>query len=174
MTAGQRHERLWERAERHLAQRNPEAARASLEALVASEPGHVMARLRLSTLATAAGRYRDSLEHLLAVAQLQPDDPELALMLAGMLHRLGEVAVALALLSNPAAVAAADRDTLEQMAQLAQQMDAAALAVRLLDRADAAGTPTVASLYLRATLQTFAGDIGAAQATLSECVARAP
>jgi hypothetical protein len=95
-------------------------------------------------------------------------------MLAGMLHRLGEVEVALELLRDPALLAACDRDALERMAQLASQMDATEQALQLLDRAEALAPPTVASTYLRATLQTFTGALDAAQASLESCIARAP
>ena len=167
-------EQMWQQAERHLAERNPAAARGLLEAMVAREPGHVLARLRLSMLATSAGRYRDSLAQLLAVAALRPAEPELVLMLAGMLHRLGEVAEALALLANPTVIAAADRTELEQMAQLAQQMEDAALVRALLDRAQAGAAPSIGAQYTRATLQTFAGELEAAEASLSALLARAP
>jgi tetratricopeptide (TPR) repeat protein len=165
---------LWERAERHLAAHENAAARTALEALLAAEPRHAMARLRLSMLATQAGRYRESLEQLLAVAQLPPDDPELALLVAGMLHRLGEVAEALRLLSMPCWPTDAARGQLLQMAQLAQQMDAMELARSLLDRADAGVVPPPAAIYLRATLQTFAGELDAAEASLGACIPRAP
>jgi len=166
---------LWELAERHLAARNRDGARAVLEALLAIEPTHQMALLRLSMLATSAGELRISLEHLLAVAAQRPQDPELVLLVAGMLHRLGEVAAALAMLSDSALAAKAQRAQLLQMAQLAQQMDEVALARRLLDRADAgvASVPPPA-LYLRGTLQTFAGELEAAQASLEACIASAP
>jgi tetratricopeptide (TPR) repeat protein len=174
LSAAQDPAALWQRAERHLAAREHAAARGALEALLAADPKHAMARLRLSMLATQAGRYRESLEHLLAVARLPPEDPELALLVAGMLHRLGEVAEALRLLSMPRWPLAAARGQLLQMAQLAQQMDAMALAGSLLDRADAGVAPPPAALYLRATLQTFAGELDAAESSLGACIARAP
>jgi len=174
MVEAEPNERLWDRAERCLAERNPEAARIAYESLVALQPGHVMARLRLSTLATSAGRYRESVAQLLAIADLRPDEPELLAMLAGMLHRLGEIRAAMACIAHPSFGASGDRLLLEQAAQLASQMEDMATAQRLLDQADRIGGATAGSLYTRATLQLFAGALAAAEATLESCLALAP
>lgn len=174
MREAERPERLWELAERHLAERNPDAARLAFESLVSAQPGHVMARLRLSTLATAQGRYRDSLAQLLAVAGLRPTDPYLLAMLAGMLHRLGESRAALACVAHPSFDAADDRLLLEEMAQLASQLEALERAQSLLDLADRLGGATAGSLYTRASLQLFRGEFEPAEATLESCLALAP
>jgi tetratricopeptide (TPR) repeat protein len=174
MVEAEPNERLWDQAERCLAERNPEAARSAYEALVALQPSHIMARLRLSTLATSAGRYRDSVAQLLKIADLRPAEPELLAMLAGMLHRLGETRAAMACLAHPSFDASTDKLLLEQAAQLASQMEAMATAQRLLDQADRIGGATAGSLYTRATLQLFAGVLAAAEATLESCLALAP
>jgi len=174
MVEAEPNERLWDRAERCLAERNPEAARIAYESLVALQPGHVMARLRLSTLATSAGRYRESVAQLLAISDLRPDEPELLAMLAGMLHRLGETRAAMACIAHPSFGASRDRSLLEQAAQLASQMEDMATASRLLDQADRIGGATAGALYTRATLQLFEGALAAAEATLESCLALAP
>ena len=169
-----RGERLWDRAERYLAERNLQAARAAFESLVGREPGHAMARLRLSTLATAQGRYRDSLAQLLAIAELQLADPDLLAMLAGMLHRLGETRAAAACLADPALDAVADKVLLEEMAQLASHLEDLERAETLLDHADRLGGPSPGSSYTRATLQLFRGELIRAEATLESCLSLAP
>jgi tetratricopeptide (TPR) repeat protein len=165
---------LWERAEQHLAAKNPDAARAALEAMVVLDAGQVMARLRLSTLATTQGRYRDSLAQLMAIVATRPDDPYLLAMLAGMLHRLGEAATAIDCLSHAGIRATGDRALLLEAAQLASQLEQADLANALLDDAERLGGPDPASLYSRATLQLFDGKLDAAGQTLESCLALAP
>ncbi len=174
MVGAEPHERLWDRAERFRAERNPEAARRAYESLVALQPGHVMARLRLSTLATSAGRYRESVAQLLAIAELRPAEPELLAMLAGMLHRLGETRATTSCIAHPSFDASRDKLLLEQAAQLSVQMEDMATARRLLDQADRIGGATPGSLYTRATMQLFAGAFAAAEATLESCLALAP
>ena len=174
MHGAARTERLWERAERHLAQRNLDAARAGFESLLAADPGHVMAWLRLSTLATAQGRYRDGVQCLLSASALRTPDSGLQVLLAGMLHRLGEVQAALECLAHPALVAGADRASLLQAGQLASQMEQPALARRLLARAGQLGGADPSTLYALATVDLFEGELGAAQRGLAACVALAP
>lgn len=174
MHAAGRTQRLWERAEQHLASRNLPAARAGFEAVLAAEPGHVMAWLRLSTLATAQGRYRDGVQCLLSAAALRTADAGLQVMLAGMLHRLGEVVAALDCLGHPALAASSDRAVLVQAGQLASQMESSKLARQHLERAERLGGADATSLYTRATVDLFEGDLEAAQQRLAACIATAP
>jgi len=165
---------LWERAEHHLAGKRHDAARAAFEDLVALDAGHLMARLRLSTLATLQGRYRDSLAQLMAILATHPEDPYLLAMLAGMLHRLGEAAAAIECLSHKNLQAVADRSLLLEAAQLASQLEQAELANTLLDRVESLGGPDPASLYARATLQLFEGQLEGAGLALDACLVQAP
>ena len=174
LTETGREGRLWQRAERYLAENNPDAARASLEALVGRQPGHLMARLRLSTLATSQGRCRDSLAQLLAIADSQPADPYLLVMLAGLLHRLGESRAAMQCLEHPGFERSGDQGLLEEAAQLALQLERLPRALALLDAADRLGAATATSLYTRATAQLFRGSLEDASTTLASCIALAP
>ena len=167
-------DRLWARAQAQFAARDLDAARTSLESLLATEPGHVMAWLRLSTLATGQGRYRDSLDCLLRVAALRPSEPQLLLLVAGMLHRLGESRVAIEMLAHPALPAWGDRAGLQQAAQLASQLEQTVLARALLDQAERLGGADANSLYTRATLSLFDGDLDASERELRACLARSP
>ena len=166
--------RLWERAERFLAENNLAAARIALETLVNDQPDHLMARLRLSTLATSQGRYRDSLAQLLAIADLKPTDPYLLEMLAGMLHRLGEVSAASSCIADHVLERIEDKLLLEAMAQLASQLEDTGRAETLLDCADRLGGASTSSLYTRSSLQLFRGQLEQSEATLETCLALAP
>lgn len=163
-------DKLYEHAERLIAQRDTTAATRALESVVARQPGHLMARLRLSTLATSQGRYRDSLAQLLAIAAQHPTEAELLVLIAGMLHRLGETSVALDCLQQESLRTSSDRALLEEAAQVATQMDSIPLAEALLDRADAFSCPGVDGLYTRATAQLFQGRTARAEATLESCL----
>ena len=166
---------LWRQGESYLAARNPSAAESAYAAVVAQQPGHALARLRLSTLATQQGRYRDSVAHLLAITASRPSDPYLLAMVAGMLHRLGESRVALDCVAHPAFLSFDDRAVLEEMASLASQLGDMTTAYSLLDAADRHGPPPGANaLYLRATLQLFEGQLDASDRSLEACLAREP
>ena len=167
-------DRLWRQAEAHLAGRNRAAAELADAAVVAQQPAHALARLRLSTLATQQGRYRESVAHLLAIVAGRPTDPTLLAMIAGMLHRLGETRVALDCVGHPAIFAAADPAELEEMASLASQLGDLPLSHRLLDRLGELRAPNAGSLYLRATVQLFEGRLDAAEASLEDCLRRDP
>ncbi|MBP8098427.1 MAG: sulfotransferase, partial [Arenimonas sp.] len=106
--------------------------------------------------------------------ELRPAEPELLAMLAGMLHRLGEVRAAMACIAHRCFDEARDKSLLERTAQLASQLEDMATAQRLLDLADRLGGTSAASLYTRATLQLFAGALAASEATLESCLALAP
>ncbi len=165
---------LWRQGEASLTGGNPDAARAAYEALLRLEPGHALARLRLSMLATRQGRYRESVAHLLAISATQPSDPFLLAMIAGMLHRLGESRAALQCVRHPGMATAADKALLEDMANLASQLGDMPQALRLLDLADADGRASANSLYLRGTVQLFEGRLADAEATLEASLDRAP
>lgn len=162
------------RGESYLAQRNFDAARIAFEAVLVQSPAHVMAHLRLSTLATLQGRYRDALSHVLKIAATRPQDPDLLALLAGMLHRMGESRAALDCIANPAFDQSIDQRLLEEMASIASQLDDMSRANALLDRADARSGATHQSLYLRATLQLFEGALIQAEETLERCIAASP
>jgi len=165
---------FWRQGEAALAGGNPDAARVAYETLLRQEPGHALARLRLSMLATRQGRYRESVAHLLAIAATRPSDPFLLAMIAGMLHRLGESRAALDCVRHPGLDTSGDAALLEDMANLASQLGDMPRALRLLDAADALGRPSANSRYLRGTVQLFEGRLDEAEATLEASLAGAP
>jgi tetratricopeptide (TPR) repeat protein len=165
---------LWTRAERSLAARARDAARADYEALLQLAPGHAGALLRLSTLATAEGRVREAVRPILSLAADPPADPDLLLMLAGTLHRLGEAAAARACLRHSAWRACRDRDLLERAAQVAADLEDFEAATSLLEAAETMGGTSSATWYARATQALFAGRLDAAEAALQACLALAP
>lgn len=80
--------RLWHQAETQLSQRNAADARATYEAIVAREPRHAPAWLRLSTVASLTGRFRDSVAAALSASAAPAHE---LLLRADICERLLEV-----------------------------------------------------------------------------------
>ncbi|MBS0431991.1 MAG: sulfotransferase [Proteobacteria bacterium] len=94
-------ELLWSQAQNHLAARQAAPARAALEALLAVDPDHTLARLALCNLAWRQDRVREASGHALRAAQGLPDYPELICETVGALLRSGESVAARACLRRP-------------------------------------------------------------------------
>ncbi|MFT3805757.1 tetratricopeptide repeat-containing sulfotransferase family protein [Arenimonas sp.] len=167
-------QRLWTQGENALARRDRAGARAAFQSLLALQPGHVPARLRLSTLATAQGRYRDAVAELQAIVALHPSEPELLALLAGMLHRLGESAEAIACATHSAWGISRDPAQIEDMADLLVQLGQLDAATMQLDRADRLSGSSARSLYLRSNIELFRGRLDEATTAVETCLARAP
>ncbi len=167
-------QRFWDQAEQRLASGQLDAARSAYEAVLALQPGHAGARLRLVTVATTQGRYRDSIVPLLELGSAASADAELLPMLAGSLHRLGESAAARACLARPALAASSDRALLEEGARIALQLEDVPLATRLAGAAEGHGGPGAETCYLRATVALFEGRLDAAGQLLEASLAAAP
>lgn len=165
--------RLWRHAETQLAQRNGEAARAAYEAIVAREPLHAAAWLRLSHLASMSGRYRDSVVAALAAADAPASE---WLIRADVCERLLAVGESKAALDYCSATPfdAAPAEALFDFALLLQKLGDAPWALRLADAADAKGLRSPQSRYLRATLQIFCGRDDGVEEALETCLRDAP
>jgi hypothetical protein len=85
---------LWSQAQVHLAAKRAAPAGAALEALLAADPDHTLARLALGNLAWRQNRVRESAEHALHAARSVPDYPDLICETAGVLLRVGETVAA--------------------------------------------------------------------------------
>ncbi|HJU07397.1 MAG TPA: sulfotransferase [Rhodanobacteraceae bacterium] len=92
---------LWSQAQVHLAAKQAAPARAALEALLAVEPDHTLARLALSNLAWRQNRVREAAEHALHAGRSVPDYPDLICEIAGALLRVGETVAARECLQRP-------------------------------------------------------------------------
>jgi tetratricopeptide (TPR) repeat protein len=164
----------WDRAEADLGGARTDAARAGYERVLELHPGHPGALLRLSTLATSQGRYRDSVAALLALAAAPPDDAELLVLLAGNLHRLGESRAALACLHHHAIDASREPLLLARAAQAALQLEDLGRAQQLQDAATRIAGAQPGGFYAGATIALFQGRLDDAAALLDRCLALAP
>jgi len=87
-------DRLWQRAQRYLADGQLDAAAITLESLIRHQPGHVLARVLLAGMILKRGRVRPAVELLLAALQFPPGDFNTVCNLAVALVHVGEVVVA--------------------------------------------------------------------------------
>lgn len=134
---------LWSQAQNHLAAKQAREARVALEALLAADPGHVLARLALCNLAWRQDRVREAAEHALRAARDLPDCPDLICETAGVLLRVGETAAA--------------RECLQRLAPDHARSDT--LLIRLADHWHALGGHAEALSHAdRARVMGFDGD----------------
>lgn len=165
---------LWAEGERHFSARRWSEAKRAFEAVTSIAPTEPMPWLRLSTLATHQGRYRQALAYLQAAAGCPVRNAELRQLLAALLHRAGEAREALACLDAGDFAACADAGVLLAAAGLASQLEDLPRALQLLDLAERRAGPKPAISYLRGTAHLFAGALGDAEQALEAAVALDP
>src|ERR1700735_5365131 len=87
-------DRLWNRAQRYLAEGQPVAARFALESFLQRDPTHAEAHLILGDIAWKDHRLSDAVRHAWGAANNLPDDPVLIGNVADLLHKVGEIVAA--------------------------------------------------------------------------------
>ena len=165
--------RLWHDAERAFAGGQAAAARAAYESLVAREPRHVGAWLRLSALATGSGRYRDSVAAALHAAAAVAGAPALRLPVASRLLDVGESQPARGLFDALLA-GAIDPPLAADAAFVAHRLEDHAAAATLAATALRAQPRDPALLALLGTALTFCGRLDEAERALDDCLRVAP
>jgi len=166
----------WRSAQLHLRAGNATAAIADCEAIVAMDPRQPAVWLTLANLAQGSGRFRVVVEHArMAAAAVHESRDWMPLAdIAMLLHGMGESRLAARAIieadwADPLLLDAAGR--LAQCLGLADFHDDA---LRLLDRALAAGAPTPMLTYMRAMTLRHLGRSGEATAEYERCLALAP
>jgi len=165
---------LWQAAQQHLARNDARAARAALEALVAAVPGHFHAHLLLGGLAHADGRLRAATRHALDAARVLPEDAGAIAAIVNALLLVGEMTRAHECLAHPAIARSTQGPVLAALASAQQMLGEHPAALRLLDRAIAAGLDNPDLRYLRGVQLTFNGRLEEAQAELEACLRMGP
>lgn len=165
---------LWREAEARFAQGNIREAGRLYEALVAAMPAHVPAWLRLSGLATAAGRYRDAAAMASRAASIQVDDPGLGIAVCSRLADVGESRRAHDVLAAIARAGDLPAQACAELAAIANRLGEAPQALALAERAWKGGLRTPELAYLRATLLLFAGRVEDAEAGLEALIHAVP
>src|SRR5688500_16525106 len=108
----------WQHAERLLGTRQPDAARAAYTALLAEPELAPMAHLRLSLIASAGGRYRAAVEHVLGAYAARQADPDLLELICKRLISLGELEAAVDCAMSPTVLQTRNPATLEALGPL--------------------------------------------------------
>jgi tetratricopeptide (TPR) repeat protein len=172
----QSHRETWDRAQRCEAQGDWSEARALYEAILASEPRHVAARLRMARFEQFADRYLTAKEHVLRAADAVREHSNTR-HIGYVTTRLLEFAEEGAVVSLMKSVSWADPNVMRQSAVLAQHLWLAGDyqgALRFLD-AMASHVPNHPLLTLtRANVLRYLGDMQAAEKEYEACLAMSP
>ena len=164
----------WQQAERCLAQRDLEGARAGYLALVGEPVLAPLARLRLSLVAGAQGRYRDAVDQALAAHAARRADPDLLELIAKRLFGLGELQPALACATDPMVLGTRTVSTLAELGKLLSEHGFPGEALPLLERAQALGLDTPVLGYLIGLCRVYTGEPDRAEAELLACLRAEP
>src|SRR5690606_30837866 len=161
-------------AERQLAARDLEAARKGYLPLLTDPDLRPVARLRLSLIATAQGRYRDSVDEALAAYEARVPDPDLLEIIAKRLFSLGEMHPALTCATDPAVQRTQAIPTLAELGKLLSDHGFPADALQLLGRARSLGLSTPMVGYLIGLCLMYTGEADRAEAELQACLRAEP
>ena len=132
-------QRLWQRAQQHVAENRLDAAEASLRALLMERPADVPARMLLSSVCLARGRLRDGCVEAERAAQALPDDAAMIATTAMCLFRIGETTTTRACMQHPGIAASRDGEALARLAHVWQMLGEHGQALALMERALACG-----------------------------------
>ena len=155
-------ERLWNRAQRYLAEGQTVPARVALESFLQREPTHAEAHLILANIAWKDYRLRDATHHAKSAARNMPDDAMLIANVADILHKVGEIVAARACMDR-ATADTRDGAVLMRVAELRGMLGEHPESLSLLDRAGAAGINDADYHYQRALELTFNGRLPEAE-----------
>ncbi|HEX3896233.1 MAG TPA: sulfotransferase [Rudaea sp.] len=165
-------DRLWLRAQRYVSQNQSDAARITLESLLARDPAHVRAHLLLGGIAWREDRIRDAAVCAQAAGRCCPSEPDLMCDVIAALIQVGEV-----LMARSAIAKIADTHNGPVLVRLAGQLQMLGeheYALRLLDRAAAAGIAGPDFHGYRGAQRAFNGDLDGAERDLGLCVTANP
>lgn len=167
-------QRLWQRAQQHVADGRLDAAEASLRSLLEREPRNVPARMLLSSVCLGRGRLRDGCAEAIAAAQALPDDAELIATTAMCLFRIGETVATRRCMQHPEIARTRNGPALARLAHVRQMLGEHAQALLLMDRALAAGFDNPEFRYFRALQLQFNGQLQDAEREIEACLRQGP
>ena len=165
-------DRYWLRAQRYLSQNQIGAARITLESLLERDPTHVRSHLTLGGIAWREDRIRDATAHAQAAARCSLSDPDLVCDVIAALIQVGEVVAARSAIAK--IVNTRNGPVLMRLAGQLQMLGDHETALRLLDRAAAAGIGGPDFHGYRGMQRAFNGDIDGAERDLDLCVEANP
>ncbi len=167
-------DRLWQKAQRYIAERQLTAARITLESLIQRDPQYVPGYIFLAGILLSEGRMRASTSLLLAAGRIAQPDPEVTCNLALALLRVGEVLAAIRCADDLAARPDIPGENLAVLAHVYQTVGDHAKALALVERARGFGMATADFHYFSSIQLMFNGRIPEAQAELDACLKKSP
>jgi tetratricopeptide (TPR) repeat protein len=165
---------LWQLGQKQILEGQLDAARSTFDALLASHPRHVGARMLLAGVFLAQGRMRGATEQMTLAATMLPDDVALVARVAQGLSKLGEVNAARACLQHPAVARSRVGPALVALGHIYQGLGLNAHALELMDRARATGYDNPDFRYFRALQLQFNGRLAEAEAEMESCLRLGP
>ena len=167
-------QRLWLRAQQHIADGRLDAAASNLQSLLEREPGNAQARMLLSSVALGRGQLRQGCAEAIAAAQTLPDDAEMIATVAMCLFRVGETVATRQCMQHPAIARTRDGAALARLAHVWQMLGEHASALALMDRAKALGFDNPEFRYFRALQLQFNGRLHEAEREIEDCLRLGP
>ncbi|TWI06322.1 sulfotransferase family protein [Luteimonas cucumeris] len=168
------HASALQRAEYLLNQRDLVAARLAYESLLVCHELAALAHLRLSLIASATQRYRDSVDHAVSAYDARMPDADLLEMICKRLMTVGEMKLAIACAQEPALLQTKSPAKTAEIGKLMSDAFQPELALRLLEMSRANGLDTPAVRYLIGLSQMYAGSLEAAESELESCLQADP
>lgn len=163
-------DRLWQRAQRYLAEGQTFPARITLESLISSEPGSTRAQLLLGGIAWKEDRIRDASRHALDAYREAPSDPALICDVIAALLQVGEIAAARMLAESPVLAAVNSVPISMRLSGLCQQWGDHVRSLEWLRRAQSAGAHDADFHCYFGVQLTFNGTLQEAEAEFDRCL----
>lgn len=166
--------RQFQRGEAYLAGGDAAAAAAAYESVLAEQPGHVPALLKLSALHLMAGRYTPAFERTLRAVRQPIESPGIALQLIGQLVALGHSRMVIDLCSQLPPPMWDSAHSLASVAQQLSRIGASRLARPYSQAAIERDPRHPPSLYMAASIEVHFGEVDAAAELLERALAIHP
>lgn len=167
-------ERLWQRAQRYLAQGQMAPARATLDSMQARAPQEACTHLLGAAIAWAEDRVRDASRNALDAASVAPPDPALLCDIAETLWYTGEIAALRECLARPALTQSGSGALLTRLSDFCQRLDENVEALTWIERALAAGVEGPEIRFHHGVQLAFNGRLKEAEAELEVSLGMAP
>lgn len=167
-------DKLWQRAQRYLAQGQMAPARATMEALGTQAPDDVRTHLVRAAIAWADDRIRDASRHALAAAQAVATDSAVLCDVVETLWYTGETAAMRTCLAQPLLADAKEGAVLARLSDFHQRLDEHAESLALLERARAVGVDGPEIRFHHGAELAINGQLVRAQRELEACLSMAP
>ena len=165
---------LWRAAQQQFLRKDWPAARRTLQAILAIEPGHAAALLQLSYVESHLGHYRTARSCALRARQVGVRHPQLLIDLLARLRTFNEAGLVFATLDTLPPPAQLEIPVLLSIAAQLSYLNLQEQALPYLEEARAGDPDYPPMLLAAAQVSIYLGRFDQAEADLLRCLARAP